>query len=223
MKITKYNQSTLLLETNNKRILIDPSSINYSDELVNNDWTDIDAILITHKHSDHCNKEAINTIVSRDNSKVFTSSEVSQSNDFANITIVKAGDIFSIGDIKVETTKAIHGYMTGFRESGKEIIENIGFIVDDGDVKLYTTSDTINFYNDYTCDILCMPFNGNGITLGIVDGISFIKGIKPKFVLPVHMQHPLPHMNPNVEILRSALEENDINYKILSIGESIEF
>lgn len=30
MQITKYNQSCLLVETNNKRILIDPSNIDYT-------------------------------------------------------------------------------------------------------------------------------------------------------------------------------------------------
>ena len=50
MQITKYNQSCLLVEINNKRILIDPSNIDYTDVMYNKEWVNIDAILITHKH-----------------------------------------------------------------------------------------------------------------------------------------------------------------------------
>ena len=40
------------------------------------------------------------------------------------------------------------------KKSGGEIFENVGYILDDGYKRLYTTSDTINFNNDYKCDIL---------------------------------------------------------------------
>lgn len=59
MQITKYNQSCLLVETNDKRILIDPSNIDYTDVMYNKEWVNIDAILITHKHQDHCYGEII--------------------------------------------------------------------------------------------------------------------------------------------------------------------
>ena len=35
MKITKFNQSCLLVETNNKKFLIDPGNIGYTDSLLN--------------------------------------------------------------------------------------------------------------------------------------------------------------------------------------------
>ena len=38
MKITKYNQSCLLIETNNKRILVDPGTIGYDESLLNDGY-----------------------------------------------------------------------------------------------------------------------------------------------------------------------------------------
>lgn len=221
MKITKYNQSCLLIEVNNKRILVDPGNIGYTDE-INTEWKNIDYILITHKHNDHCNTEIINEIVKRDNSKIYTSSEVANTHELINPSIVKAGDIFEIDGIKVEVTKAVHGFFTKMKYSGAEVLENIGFILDDGKKRLYITSDTINFNHNYKADVICMPFNGNGLTLGIVEGMHFIKDIDPELVLPIHMQHPLDYMNPNRELLEQSLKNEDINYKILDIGESIE-
>jgi len=43
MKITKFNQSCLLIETKGKRILIDPGNIGYTNELEKY-WTDIDTL-----------------------------------------------------------------------------------------------------------------------------------------------------------------------------------
>lgn len=222
MKITKFNQSNLLIETKGKRILIDPSNIEYKSEYVDEYWNNIDVILITHRHKDHCNIEVINKIIERNNVKIYTSNEVVKEYNLINANIVKENDVFYIDDIKVEVTKAVHGYLTYMRENKAEILENIGFIIDDGTTRLYTTSDTINFYNNYKCDILCMPFNGNGLTLGIVDGVSFAKAINPKLVLPIHLQHPKSIMNPNLNELKNALQEEGLNYKILGFNETLE-
>lgn len=221
MKITKYNQSCLLVETNNKRFLIDPGKIGYDESLLD-EWVNIDFILVTHRHGDHCNAEAINEIVKRDNAKIYTTSEVTNNVALINPIIVKQGDVIDLGDTKIEVTKAIHGFFTKMKKSSGEIFENVGYIIDDGHNRLYTTSDTINFNNDYKCDILCMPFNGNGLTLGIMDGVMFAEDINPKLLLPVHMEHPLPFMNPDIELLKTEIEKTGIEYQILNLRETIE-
>jgi L-ascorbate metabolism protein UlaG (beta-lactamase superfamily) len=222
MRITKYNQACLLIETNSTRILIDPGNIGLNEKVVNNEWMNIDVILITHRHFDHCNDDAVNTIIRRDNSLLYTTNEVNSTHHLLKCNIVKEKDRFFINNIKVEVTKAIHGFLTPMKYNGDEIFENVGYIIDDGKVRLYITSDTINFNNDYKCDVLCMPFNGNGLTMGIIDGTSFAKDINPKLLLPIHMQHSRPIMNPNIDTLKNSLESENINYKILDIGATIE-
>lgn len=223
MKITRYDQACLLVETRGKRILIDSGSIGLTNDTIDKDWTNIDAILITHRHNDHCDDNAINTIALRDIAVVYTTKEVSRSHNLKNVKTIKEGDIFSIDNIKVEVTHAMHGFLMPMKYSGMEVKENVGYIIDDGNTRLYTTSDTIGFNNDYKCDILCMPFNGNGLTMGIIDGTLFAKDIDPKLLLPIHMQHPNPEMNPNMDTLKHSLDNANINYKMLKVGESIEF
>lgn len=222
MKITKFNQSCLLLETKGKRILIDAGNIGYTDEMLEKYWINIDAILITHKHKDHCLTDAINKIIERDNAKLYTTSEVIATHNFSSVNKIAEGDIFYIDDIKIEVVKAVHGFLTAMKETGAEVKENVGYIIDDGKTRLYCTSDTINFNNNYKCDVLAMPFNGNGLTLGLVDSVDFIKDINPKLVLPIHLQHPKPIMNPNIDTLKETLEKENISYKILDVFESIE-
>lgn len=222
MKITKYNQSCLLVETNNKRILIDPGKIGYEESLLD-EWKNINYILVTHRHGDHCNQDAINTIVKRDNAQIYTTKEVADHVDLINPIIVKQGDIVNLGNIKIEVTKAVHGFLTKMKKTGGEIFENVGYIIDDGNKRLYETSDTINFNNEYKCDILCMPFNGNGLTLGIIDGVEFAQDINPKLVIPIHLEHPVPYMNPNIDLLKAELEKAGIKYKFLELKQTYIF
>ena len=222
MKIVKFNQSCLLVETKGKRILIDPGNIEYTEKMLENYWINIDAILVTHKHKDHCLAEVINQMIARDHAKLYTTSEVIENHKFLSVNRIKEKDVFAIEGIRVEVVKAVHGFLTPMKENGAEVKENVGYILDDGTTKLYVTSDTINFNHNYKCDVLAMPFNGNGLTLGLVEGIDFIKDINPKLVLPIHLQHPKPIMNPNIDRLKETLEKENISYKILKVLESIE-
>lgn len=75
MKITKYPQSCLLIESQNKKILVDPGNLSYEDSFFN-DWKDVDLILITHRHNDHCHEEVIKEIVKNNKIKIYSTSEV---------------------------------------------------------------------------------------------------------------------------------------------------
>ncbi len=221
MKITKYPQACLLVETEGKRILIDPGTFGFAEEMLKEDWTDIDIILITHRHDDHCHQEAINTIMERDNAKLYTTQEVVCNYQLINPNIVKEGDVIAEGNIKIEVVKAVHGFLTAMKYRQIEVQENVGFIIDDGKKRLYATSDTINFNHDYKCDILAMPFNGNGLTMGIIDGVAFAKDINPELLLPIHMQHPDPRMNPDIKLLEKEIQAAQLKYRILAIGETV--
>ena len=51
MKITKYPQSCVMVEINNKKILIDAGGLKYQEKYFEA-WKKADIILITHKHPD---------------------------------------------------------------------------------------------------------------------------------------------------------------------------
>ncbi|MEI6673461.1 MAG: MBL fold metallo-hydrolase [bacterium] len=76
MKITRFIQSCLLIETKGKKILIDPGNILFEESLLTEYRNDIDILLVTHKHSDHCHVPAILAIVDNPKTKFYTTSEV---------------------------------------------------------------------------------------------------------------------------------------------------
>ena len=138
--------------------------------------------------------------------KIYSTQEVKDATKL-NINIIKENDVIELNDIKVEVVHAIHGYQP-LLKGGKEIYENVGYIIDDGENRLYTTSDTICFKNDYKADILCVPVTGHGVTMSAFEAALYSKEVGAVITIPVHMDNPA--FPPEVE------------YDILENDESIE-
>ena len=222
MKLTKYAQSCGLVETRQgKRILIDPGYYEFDEKLLENDWVDIDYIFITHKHSDHCHVEAINKIIKRDKTKLYTVQEVY--NFFPGLIkqeVVKEGDVVDLGDgVKVEVVKAVHGWIPLFKGNNKFPKENVGYVVDDGERRVYFTSDTLAFDNDYQCDAVWLPVCNHGLVMGSWDAAFFAKMVGAKYAIPVHGHNPAHPIN--WEQLDKDFKDHSLEYAKLDTGESI--
>ena len=216
MKITKFPQSCLLIETKNKKILIDPVDLKYKEEYFKI-WNEVDIILITHKHSDHCNTEVLEKLNNK--IKIYSTKEVQNANRNLEINIVKEDDIIKLDDIKIEVVHAVHGYHP-LLKGEKEIYENVGYIIDDGENRVYTTSDTICFKNDYKTDILCVPVTGYGVTMSAFEAALYSKEVGATLVLPIHMDNPA--FPPNFDFIKEMFEKYNVEYEILENDESIE-
>lgn len=220
MKITKFGQSCILLETKGKRILIDPGHLLYEKSLLNGAWSDIDVLLVTHKHKDHCFDDAILEIVKNTKTTFYSSNEVADSHPNLSPSIVKEGDVLDLGGIKIEVVKAVHGYHPRLK-GGNEIEENIGYIIDDGENRAYHTSDSIGFNNDYTCDVIFVPVCNHGLVMGAYDASHFSKETGAKLVIPVHYDNPL--FPADLDEVKEEFEKEGLGYKILEVGESTSF
>ena len=214
MKIKKYPQSCIMIETNNKKILIDAGGLKYQDNFLK-EWKKADFILITHKHGDHIKQDAIEKI----NKPIYSTKEVQDTYPNLKINIVKEGDTLEFDDIKVEVVKAIHGY-NPLLKGDKEVKENVGYIIDDGIIRFYTTSDTICFNNNYKCDVVALPITAHGLTMSSYEAALYSKELGAKLVLPVHMDNDF--YPTNIKYMKDNFKKFDINYKVLDIEETIE-
>lgn len=216
MKITKYPQSCLLIETNEKKILIDPGTLKYKEEYFEK-WSEADVILITHKHPDHCNTEILEKMNNK--IKIYSTQEVQEANKELKINIIKENDIIQLDNVKIEVVKAIHGYQP-LLKGAKEIKENVGYIIDDGENRLYTTSDTICFRNDYKANILCIPVTGHGLTMSAFEAALYAKEVGATLTIPIHMDNPA--FPPDYKYIEEMFNKYEVNYKILENEEIIE-
>lgn len=216
MKITKFPQSCLLIETEGKKILVDPGNLKYKKEYFDI-WNTADIILITHKHPDHCNTEILEEL--NKNITIYSTKEVAEANKSLKISIIKENDIIELDNIKIEVVYAIHGYQP-LLKGAKEINENVGYIIDDGQNRLYTTSDTICFKNDYKANILCIPVTGHGLTMSAFEAALYAKEVEAVLTIPIHMDNPA--FPPDFDFIREMFAKYEVEYEILENDESIE-
>jgi len=216
MKITKYPQSCLLIETKEKKILIDPGTLKYKEEYFEI-WNKVDVILITHKHADHCNTQILKDL--NKDIKIYSTKEVKQANEMLDINIVKENDNIQVGDIKIEVVHAVHGYQPMLK-GDKEVHENVGYILDDGENIIYHTSDTICFKNEYKADILCVPVTGYGLTMSAFEASMYSKEVEARITLPIHMDNQV--FPPDFKFIEEMFGKYEVEYEILENGETIE-
>jgi len=224
MKITKYPQSCILIETNNKKILIDPGSYVYSQtDIEPKDWRDIDFLLLTHRHGDHCHPKSIKEIKRNNpNMIIFGNSKVNEKLKDENIEaeIVKENDMKELGDIRIEVVKAIHGCCPAVGGPDGVIKENNGFVIDDGKLRAYHCGDTLVFYPEFKADIILVPICGHGVVMEPNIAVDFCKLFNPKLVIPIHYdstKHPV-----GTDRFEEEIRKTDLKYKILGNKESIE-
>lgn len=214
MKITKYPQSCLMVETNEKKILIDAGNLKYQEKFLEK-WKKADIILITHKHNDHIKSDLIKTF----NIPVYSTQEVQNTYPEIKFNILKENDIINIDNIKIEVVKAIHGY-NPLLKNGGEVFENVGYIIDDSKCRLYITSDTICFNNNYSADIVALPITGYGLTMSSFEASLFSKELGARLVLPIHMDNE--NYPTDLQYMKKNFDRFNINYRVLNIEETIE-
>jgi len=218
MKITRFAQSCILIETSGKRILLDPGYIQYRESYPDNEWKNIDILLVTHKHADHCHIDAVKNILKNSKTRFYTTREVADTYPEISPDIVKAGDVLNFDDIKAEVVNAVHGYIPFIK--GNEVVENAGYIIDDGKHRVYQTSDTICFKNNYRCDVLFVPVSDHRLVMGPFEASLFTKETGAKLVIPFHYDNPkYPADKKEVE---KHFNMQGLNFKFLDSEETIE-
>ncbi len=211
MKITKFPQSCCIIESQGKKILIDPSTVKFDEKFVQ-DWKKVDAIFVTHKHGDHIHPTAIKNL----NVPIYSTSEVANTFPELSINIVKAGDVISIGEIKIEVVKAVHGYIS----KAGEIIENVGFIIDDGKTRLYVTSDTVRFENNYKADAVFADVTAFDASMNLWGATQTMQDVGAKLLIVAHQD--TGRVMYDKDYIKSYLNKENINFIIPEIYQTFE-
>ncbi|MFC1801199.1 MBL fold metallo-hydrolase [Nanoarchaeota archaeon] len=219
MKITKFAQSCFLIETKGKKILIDPGKFCYNG-FKPEDWKEIDILLLTHRHKDHCLPEAVKTISENNNVEILCNSEVAEILEGIETTVMKEGEKKDLDGVEIEMTKAVHGFLSIMKEKNNFPKENSGFIIRDGEKSVYHCGDTLNFENDFKVDVVLVPICGHGVVMEALVAIEFSEDVGAKLVIPMH--YDSPGHPQGTDKFEEVAKEKGINYKILKDGESIE-
>ncbi len=175
MKVTKFGHSCLLVEENGVRILFDPGSFSNLQDSVQN----LDIILITHEHLDHCDPESIKNILKNNPTvKIFTNHGVGAVLDKEGIEykILEDGEQTTYKDVLVEAFGDRHCVIYNSIPQ----IQNTGYFINH---KLFYPGD--NFINPgKSVPVLALPVAAPW--LKISETLDYAQAIHPQFWFAAH-------------------------------------
>ena len=179
----------LLLESDDKRVLIDPFLTGNPAASAKPDEVKADFILVSHGHEDHVGDTY--TIAQRTGATVVSNYEISQWFQKKGLKKVHGqqhggGHGFPFGRVKL--TLAFHGSALPDGSNGGN---PAGFLISFNDgKKVYDAADTglfgdMRLIGEEGIDLALLPI-GDNFTMGPDDALRAVKLIQPKKVVPIH-------------------------------------
>lgn len=209
MKITKYDQSCVMLEKNGRCLLIDPVEFSNKIPVVNN----IDAIIVTHKHSDHYQPEILDKFrLSNPDAKIFVAEDmIDEIKQPAQVALLDK-------DIQVGEFN-----LSFFGKEHAPIVDNIspcknfGVIIDGA---LVDPGDSFASPSVTKPNVLFVAISAPWLKIDEV--MKYITLLAPNKIIPVHdgLLSPLGHKITD-NWVKKACDDIGAEYIILSPGESI--
>ena len=176
MQITKFEHACLVLEIEGKKVIVDPGV--YTRPMT--DQTNVLAVVITHKHDDHCNEAQLERILALNpNVQIFGTEEVCQRLAEYQTTAVHHGDFYNVGPFTLEFFGDMHAEI----HRSIPLLQNCGVMVNG---KLYYPGDSFT-RPDREVQLLACPSSAPWLKISEV--IDFVAEVKPKRSFATHNIH----------------------------------
>lgn len=177
MKITRFGHAALLVETETTRVLIDPGG--FCDAPVF-DLADLDAIVVTHQHPDHCDQERAPALVDANpEATLICDPETATLVGFGTWLPNSDGREHQIGDIALRGVGTQHAVILATIPR----IANVGVTLTSGGTTVFHPGDTYE-YAPAGVDVLAVPLSAPWAKIS--ETVDFVQRVAPKAVLPIH-------------------------------------
>ena len=174
MQITHLGHAAVLVETGAARILIDPG--NFSDA-----WhglTDLDAILVTHKHPDHLDPEHLPALLTANPAaKLYVEPSI---DDQPSASPLAPEEQVAVGDVLITAVGGQHALI--HRDIPR--LGNVGYVLrSEGQPTLFHPGDALDTAPDGV-DILAVPAYGPWAAMK--ETIDFVRAVGALEGFPIH-------------------------------------
>lgn len=227
MKITYHGHSVVLIETNGKKIIIDPFITGNGQTSLKLNELKVDVILLTHGHNDHVGDTV--ELAKQNDAFVVAPFELATYIGWQGVNVypmhIGGAHLFDFGKIKL--TQAFHG--SAFVEEDTKNIVYTGMpagilftaegktLYHAGDTALFSDMKVIGDRNDI--DVAFLPI-GDNFTMGPEDAAVAASWLHTKAVVPIHYNtFPVIEQDPQTFV---AMLTDGIEGKVLDSGETIE-
>ena len=213
MKITKFGHCCLLIEVKDKRIVVDPGRFS-TDQ---NQLKDIDIVLITHEHADHCHTESVLQInANNPDAIIVTNSSVATLLQSLEVEayVLEGRDEATVADVSLEAFDGEHVEI--FEEFG--LVQNTGYFIEN---HLFFPGDAYTVPNKQV-EVLALPVAGPWCK--ITDAIRYALLVKPTVAFAVH-DATLSEVGKTVTYphFERELQKHSISFISLDDGAPKEF
>ena len=196
MKVIWIGQAGLMLEINNKIILIDPylsDSIAKTDAAkkrripIDSSFLNVkpDVVILTHNHLDHTDPETLKYYLKEDTNILVLASK----NAWEKVREFGGENNYVMFNYGTEWTERGINFRAINAEHSDEFA--IGVIIEAENKRIYITGDTLynaDIFKDIpdNVDVVFLPVNGVGNNMNMQDAKRFCERINPQIAVPVH-------------------------------------
>lgn len=185
MHVTRFGHSAVLVEAAGQRVLIDPGAFSNPDVF---EVEGLDAIVVTHQHADHVDREGVAALVER-NPGAVRLSDPQTAELLDGFTGHSDGDVTELGTITI----------TGVGTTHEEIlpviprVTNTGVLITaGGEPTLFHPGDAYA-YAPQGVDILAAPLSAPWTKVS--ETVDFVRRVAPRVVFPIHDAGVTPLMH----------------------------
>lgn len=225
MKITFLGHASLLIETNNQRIVVDPFiTPNELAKEINFDALKTDFIILTHAHQDHVYDAEV--LAKNNDATIISNAEIASHYGAKGLRShgMNTGGKFDFPFGSLKSTIAFHSSSFGDGSYGGD---PNGYIIESEGKKVYIAGDTALTYEMKLIpetvgelDLAILPI-GNNFTMGVDDAIIAADFVKVSKVLGYHFD-TFPPIRIDQEEAKQKFAQNNKELVLLAIGDSID-
>lgn len=211
MRITKHEHATLVLNTADGSIVIDPGMF-----LTAVEPEDVVGVVVTHEHQDHWTADHVRRIVERNPGCRVLGPQgfatAAAGGDF-EVETVHAGDTVEVGGFELRFFCGKHAVI----HESIPVIDNVGVLVNG---ELFYGGDSMEV-PDVEVPTLAAPMGGPWQKVG--EAVDFVLAVKPQRVFPVHdMTLSVAGRSIWAPRIEWAAEQVGASFHDLAPGESID-
>jgi len=185
MRVTRFGHSAVLIEAAGQRVLIDPGAFS-SPEVF--EVEGLDAIVVTHQHADHLDRDRIGALIDR-NPGAVRLSDPETAAMVGNFTAHSDGDVTELGTMTITGVGTTHAEILPVIPR----VTNTGVLITAADEPTLFHPGDAYAYAPEDVDVLAVPLSAPWTK--VAETVDFVRRVHPRVVFPIHDAGVTPLMH----------------------------